>query len=159
MNYSMEDRGIAPQEPEVARGIAAPGGGVGASRFLTGDLSFFGVGVWACACLWSCCAFKQYTCIRDTFIWLTCSSPELEIWLKTLAADMSYLSMPPCRWGPRTLPSSWVTASRSARGVRTSPGCMSCTWLLGSWRSGTAGVPRQQDGDERGRRMAHSSPH
>ena len=42
MNYSMEERGAAPQEPEQeGRGrAAAPAVG----RFLTGDLSFFGVG-------------------------------------------------------------------------------------------------------------------
>lgn len=40
MNYSMEERGKAPQEPEVA-GRAGGAGGVG--RFLTGDLSYFGV--------------------------------------------------------------------------------------------------------------------
>ena len=43
MNYSMEERGAAPQEPAVldSRGrITAPAPG----RFLTGDLSFFGVG-------------------------------------------------------------------------------------------------------------------
>jgi hypothetical protein len=40
MNYSMEERGAAPQEPDVqGRAAAAPGAG----RFLTGDLSYFGV--------------------------------------------------------------------------------------------------------------------
>ena len=39
MSYSMEERGKAPQEPEVQ----GRGGGPGAGRFLTGDLSFFGV--------------------------------------------------------------------------------------------------------------------
>jgi hypothetical protein len=39
MNYSMEERGKAPQEPEVQ----GRGGGPGAGRFLTGDLSYFGV--------------------------------------------------------------------------------------------------------------------
>lgn len=38
MNYSMEERGAAPQEPDACRANA------GAGRFLTGDLSFFGVG-------------------------------------------------------------------------------------------------------------------
>jgi hypothetical protein len=43
MNLSMEERGAAPQEPAAAgRG----GGAAGAGRFLTGDLSFFGVGGW-----------------------------------------------------------------------------------------------------------------
>ncbi|KAL4443930.1 hypothetical protein ABPG75_011667 [Micractinium tetrahymenae] len=42
MNLSMEERGAAPQEPAAAgRG---GGAGAGAGRFLTGDLSFFGVG-------------------------------------------------------------------------------------------------------------------
>jgi structural maintenance of chromosomes flexible hinge domain-containing protein 1 len=41
MNYSMQERGVEPREPEAAiRGNAATGAG----RFLTGDLSFFGVG-------------------------------------------------------------------------------------------------------------------
>lgn len=46
MNYSMEERGAKPVEPE-APGRAAGGGGgaaAGAARFLSGDLSFFGVG-------------------------------------------------------------------------------------------------------------------
>jgi hypothetical protein len=42
MNLSMEERGAAPQEPAAAgRGVS---GATGAGRFLTGDLSFFGVG-------------------------------------------------------------------------------------------------------------------
>lgn len=42
MNYSMEERGAAPKEPEsVGRGA---GTCTGAGRFLTGNLSFFGVG-------------------------------------------------------------------------------------------------------------------
>eukprot|EP00887_Chlorella_sp_A99_P005757 scaffold1.g5757.t1 len=41
MNYSMEERGKAPQEPEAAGRHAAA---TGAGRFLTGDISFFGVG-------------------------------------------------------------------------------------------------------------------
>ena len=43
MNLSMEERGAAPQEPAAA-GRGGGGGAVGAGRFLTGDLSFFGVG-------------------------------------------------------------------------------------------------------------------
>lgn len=42
MNLSMEERGAQPQEPAGGgRGGAAA---TGAGRFLTGDLSFFGVG-------------------------------------------------------------------------------------------------------------------
>jgi hypothetical protein len=41
MNYSMEERGAAPTEPDVNLRTAAA---AGAGRFLTGDLSFFGVG-------------------------------------------------------------------------------------------------------------------
>lgn len=42
MNLSMEERGAAPQEIEIdARGRAAA---LGAGRFLTGDISYFGVG-------------------------------------------------------------------------------------------------------------------
>lgn len=40
MNNSMEDRGKAPQEPDAS----TRGGSTGAGRFLSGDLSFFGVG-------------------------------------------------------------------------------------------------------------------
>jgi len=44
MNLSMEERGAAPQEPAPAgRGGGVNAGGA-AGRFLTGDLSFFGVG-------------------------------------------------------------------------------------------------------------------
>ncbi len=42
MNYSMEERGAQPQEPEVEGRGRAPVPAAG--RFLTGDLSFFGVG-------------------------------------------------------------------------------------------------------------------
>lgn len=42
MNLSMEERGAQPQEPAAGRGGAAAAAGAG--RFLTGDLSFFGVG-------------------------------------------------------------------------------------------------------------------
>ena len=45
MNLSMEERGAAPQEPQPAgRGGGGAAGAPGAGRFLTGDLSFFGVG-------------------------------------------------------------------------------------------------------------------
>lgn len=40
MNYSMEERGKAVLEPEVA---ARGGAQAGVGRFLTGDLSYFGV--------------------------------------------------------------------------------------------------------------------
>jgi len=43
MNYSMEERGTAPKEPEAA-GRGSSSADVGAGRFLSGDLSFFGVG-------------------------------------------------------------------------------------------------------------------
>ena len=39
MNKDMAERGAEPQEPELQRGHQASAG-----RFLTGDLSFFGVG-------------------------------------------------------------------------------------------------------------------
>jgi structural maintenance of chromosomes flexible hinge domain-containing protein 1 len=42
MNYSMEERGAQPQEPEAEARGRAPAQAAG--RFLTGDLSFFGVG-------------------------------------------------------------------------------------------------------------------
>lgn len=42
MNYSMEERGAQPQEPESEGRGRAPAPAAG--RFLTGDLSFFGVG-------------------------------------------------------------------------------------------------------------------
>ncbi|PRW58303.1 Structural maintenance of chromosomes flexible hinge domain-containing 1 [Chlorella sorokiniana] len=42
MNLSMEERGAQPQEPAAGRGNGAAAAGAG--RFLTGDLSFFGVG-------------------------------------------------------------------------------------------------------------------
>ena len=41
MNLSMEERGAQPQEPAAGRGNGAAAAGAG--RFLTGDLSFFGV--------------------------------------------------------------------------------------------------------------------
>lgn len=45
MNYTLEERGDQPQEPEpAARAAAAAAASGGASRFLTSDLSFFGVG-------------------------------------------------------------------------------------------------------------------
>ena len=44
MNLSMEERGAAPQEPAPVPRGAASAAGAGAGRFLTGDLSFFGVG-------------------------------------------------------------------------------------------------------------------
>lgn len=45
MNYSMEDRGRQPVEQQLKRGAR---GGEGASRFLTGNLSYFGVSTASC---------------------------------------------------------------------------------------------------------------
>ena len=44
MNLSMEERGNAPQEPQPAGRGGGAAAATGAGRFLTGDLSFFGVG-------------------------------------------------------------------------------------------------------------------
>lgn len=43
MNLSMEERGAQPREP-AGGGRGGGAGPAGAGRFLTGDLSFFGVG-------------------------------------------------------------------------------------------------------------------
>ena len=44
MNLSMQDRGIAPEEPAANARAGAAAAGAGAGRFLSGELSFFGVG-------------------------------------------------------------------------------------------------------------------
>ncbi len=73
MNLSMEERGAQPQEPTAGRGGGAAAAGAG--RFLTGDLSFFGVRNFCMLMQWTfnadvrrCCRFFGVKCLPEAAV-------------------------------------------------------------------------------------------
>lgn len=142
MNLSMEERGAQPQEPAAGRGGGAAAAGAG--RFLTGDLSFFGVrdvvlfgsgpatlllGLPVVVRALPCTTSHHHH--RAAFLPRTLPAGPL---CATAAAHDLPL---PCRWAARTPASSWAAASRWPPSAPTSCTCTSCAWPPPTWRRAT----------------------